>query len=444
MNGLQIYMQTISQLKMTYPKSEQLFQQAQKLIPGGVNSPVRAFKAVDENPRFIHSAAGAYLTDVDNNRYIDYIGSWGPMILGHNHPAVIKAIQETCELGLSFGAPNALEVALASEINRLMPNLEQIRMVNSGTEAAMSAIRLARAVTHRPKIIKFAGCYHGHADSLLVEAGSGSLTFGYPSSPGVTAGTAADTLIAEFNDLDSVQALFEAHKNNIAAVLIEPIAGNMNLILPQTGFLPGLRQLCDQYQSLLIFDEVMTGFRVDLQGAQALYNIKPDLTLLGKIIGGGLPVGAFGGRRELMQFLSPEGNVYQAGTLSGNPLAMAAGLATLKQLKPESYDQLTQRSAELCSGLEHCARAAKIPMTTQYLGGMFGFFFTSKTEINRYQEVKDCNETQFKRFYQAMLHRGIYFAPSRFETNFISLAHASSEIQQTLTAAEEAFKHIVC
>lgn len=437
-------MQTISKstVNSSLQRSQELFNQAKELIPGGVNSPVRAFKSIGECPRFIKSASGAYLTDVDGHHYIDYIGSWGPMILGHHHPAVIHAIKEACDAGLSFGAPCELEVQLAAEITGRMPNLEQIRMVNSGTEAAMSAIRLSRAATGRQKIIKFAGCYHGHVDCLLVEAGSGVLTFGHPSSPGVSPAIAKDTLIAEYNCLDSVSTLFEQYPHDIAAIIVEPIAGNMNLILPQENFLEGLRQLCNHYHALLIFDEVMTGFRVGPKGAQGLFNIIPDITLLGKIIGGGLPVGAFGGRRELMQQLSPQGHVYQAGTLSGNPIAMAAGLSTLRQLKPEHYQQLTQYTAKLCDGLEKCAQLANIPFLTQYCGGMFGFFFTTKADIHRYDDVKQCNENQFKSFYRTLLQQGIYFAPSRFETNFTSLAHTATEIEKTLLAAEYGFKNI--
>lgn len=422
-------------------KSKELFDRASACIPGGVNSPVRAFKAVSGTPRFIAAAEGAYVIDVDGERYIDYIGSWGPMILGHAHPEIMKKVMLTAQKGLSFGAPCELEVELAEEICRRMPSIEKIRMVNSGTEATMTAIRLARGYTNRSKIIKFEGCYHGHADMLLVKAGSGALTFGTPSSPGIPKEATQHTLTADYNDLDSVAALFEEHGNDIAAVIVEPIPGNMNMLLPIAGFLEGLRALCDQYGSVLIFDEVMTGFRVGPEGAQGLYNITPDLTTLGKIIGGGMPVGGFGGRHEIMQMLSPEGPVYQAGTLSGNPVAMAAGLATLTELKkPDSYPRLMQITQELIEGILQRAKAANIPLTANYRCGMFGLFFTESQKVTCYREVLACHQERFKQFFHRMLEAGIYFAPSAYEAGFVSLAHGPKEIQKTLDAAEMVFK----
>jgi glutamate-1-semialdehyde 2,1-aminomutase len=417
-------------------RSQELFTKAQRFIPGGVNSPVRAFLAVDNTPRFIQSAKGAYITDVDGHRYIDYVGSWGPMILGHAHPVVIQAVQTAAEQGLSFGAPCPAEIELAEEICRRMPGIEKIRMVNSGTEAAMSAIRLARGATGRNKIIKFEGCYHGHADSLLVKAGSGALTFGVPSSPGVPANVVAETLTARFNDLDSVNALFERWGDDIAAVIVEPIPGNMNMILPLPEFLPGLRELCNQYDSLLIFDEVISGFRVGPQGAQGLFGIQPDLTVLGKIIGGGMPVGAFGGRRDIMAQLAPEGPVYQAGTLSGNPIAMAAGLATLRQLTPVHYQTLNHLTKQLAQGLQERAAAAHIPLTTVACGGLFGIFFTQEPAIHYYEQVMACSAERFKRFFNGLLNENIYLAPSAYEAGFMSLAHTAQDIQYTLDATE--------
>ena len=432
-------MQTICEKNHANNRSKKLFDKAQTIIPGGVNSPVRAFKAVDSIPRFIQAGYESFLVDIDEQHYIDYVCSWGAMILGHNHPAVLEAIQKTSEKGISFGAPSPLEVELAMEICSRIPSIEKIRMVNSGTEASMSAIRLARAATNRDKIIKFVGCYHGHVDCLLVEAGSGALTHGTPTSPGITKHAAKDTLVAEFNNLDSLEQIFLKHKNEIAAVIVEPIAGNMNLISPSPNFLPGLRQLCNQYQALLIFDEVMTGFRVGPTGAQGLYGIKPDLTTLGKIIGGGLPIGAFGGKAELMDLLSPEGPVYQAGTLSGNRIAMSAGLAVLRNLKEENYQKLSATSKQLSEGLKIRAQAANIPLFTNSCGGMWGFFFTQLEKINNYKEAISCNERHFIDFFNLMLGENIYLAPSRFETNFISLAHGHSEIEATLSAAEKAF-----
>lgn len=420
-------------------RSQELFNRAQQFIPGGVNSPVRAFLAVGNTPRFIQSAQGAYITDVDGNRYVDYIGSWGPMILGHAHPAVIQAVQMAAANGLSYGAPCAAEVELAAEICRRLPNIEKVRMVNSGTEAAMSAIRLARGVTGRNKIIKFEGCYHGHADSLLVKAGSGALTFGVPSSPGVPQNVVAETLTARFNDLDSVNALFERWGDDIAAIIVEPIPGNMNMVPPLPEFLPGLREICSQYESLLIFDEVISGFRVGPQGAQGLFDVRPDLTVLGKIIGGGMPVGAFGGRRDIMAHLAPEGPVYQAGTLSGNPIAMAAGLATLKQLTPAHYQTLGQSTQQLMQGMQERAAQAKIPLHTVACGGLFGIFFTEEPAIHYYEQVMACAVDRFKNFFNQMLNRNIYLAPSAYEAGFVSLAHTAREIQVTLDAAEAAF-----
>lgn len=420
-------------------RSQELFARAQQFIPGGVNSPVRAFQAVGNIPRFIQTAKGAYITDVDGNRYIDYVGSWGPMILGHAHPAVLQAVQTAAEQGLSYGAPCSAEVELAAEICHRMPHIEKIRMVNSGTEAAMSAIRLARGATGRNKIIKFEGCYHGHTDSLLVKAGSGALTFGVPSSPGVPASIVAETLTARFNDLDSVSALFERWGDDIAAVIVEPIPGNMNMILPLPEFLPGLREICDQYESLLIFDEVISGFRVGPQGAQGLFDIRPDLTTLGKIIGGGMPVGAFGGRRDIMAQLAPEGPIYQAGTLSGNPIAMAAGLATLRQLTASSYHTLNHLTQQLVDGIQQRAAAAKIPLTTVMRGGLFGILFTKEHAIHYYEQVMACQVQAFTPFFNGLLNQGIYIAPSAYEAGFMSLAHTEQDIQQTLEAVSHAF-----
>lgn len=420
-------------------QSEQLFAAAQRYIPGGVNSPVRAFKAVGGTPIFFERANGAYLFSEDGEIYIDYIGSWGPMILGHNHPNVVKAIQETAECFLSLGAPCALETQLAEKICALMPNIEKIRFVNSGTEATMSAIRLARGYTKRDKIIKFEGCYHGHSDSLLVKAGSGALTLGVPSSPGVPQELTQHTLIATFNNLDSVAQLFLKYPNQIAAIIIEPVAGNMNCVLPQAEFLKGLRELCDRYNALLIFDEVMTGFRVALNGAQGFYKIKPDLTTLGKIIGGGLPVGAFGGRKEIMDQIAPLGPIYQAGTLSGNPLAMASGLATLNEItNPGFYAALEKQTASLLRGLTECAAAANIPFTTNQLGSMFGLFF-SREPIQNFEQVLACNIDLFNQFFHSMLQQKIYLAPSAYEAGFVSAAHTNADIENTISAAEKAF-----
>lgn len=419
----------------SYARSQELFSQAQQLIPGGVNSPVRAFKAVGGTPIYFKRGEGAYLIDEDENRYIDYVASWGPAILGHAHPAVVKAVQTTAANGLGFGTPHQLELQLAEKICQLMPTIEKIRMVNSGTEATMSAIRLARAVTGRNKILKFEGCYHGHSDSLLIKAGSGALTFGVPSSPGVPAVLAEHTLTDTFNDLDSVQQLFEKFGNDIAAIIVEPIAGNMNCILPKPKFLAGLREICDQYQSLLILDEIITGFRVSLGGAQQVFNVKPDLTTLGKIIGGGLPVGAFGGRKEIMDQLAPLGPVYQAGTLSGNPVAMAAGLATLNEIsQPGFYENLAIKTQQLTQGMLERAKAANIPFSINHQGSMFGLFFSEQSPITSYQQVMQCNIARFTQFFHAMLQSGIYLAPSAFEAGFVSAAHSEKDIAQTLDA----------
>lgn len=424
--------------------SEDLFQRAQRHIPGGVNSPVRAFKSVGGTPLFFKRAEGAYLVDEDDQRYIDYVGSWGPAITGHAHPTVIAAVQQAAANGLSFGAPTALEVTMAEKICQLMPAIESVRMVNSGTEATMSALRLARGFTGRDKILKFEGCYHGHADSLLIKAGSGGLTFGVPSSPGVPQSLAQDTLNATFNDLDSVESLFKQHGDNIAAIILEPVAGNMNCVPPVEGFLTGLRDICDRYGSLLIFDEVMTGFRVALGGAQALYDIKPDLTTLGKVIGGGMPVGAFGGRKDIMQQLSPQGPVYQAGTLSGNPIAMTAGLATLELIEqPDFHANLAANTEYFMCGLKERAREMNVPLSVNYVCGMFGFFFSEEENISSLAQIMQSDVARFKRFYHLMLAAGVYFAPSAFEAGFISSSHGKQEFDNTLAAAEVAFDRLL-
>jgi len=420
--------------------SEQLFERAQHTIPGGVNSPVRAFKSVGGTPVFIDRADGAYLYDVDGKRYIDYVGSWGPMLLGHNHPAIRSAVITAAEKGLSFGAPCPAEIDMAELVSRLVPSMEMLRMVSSGTEATMSAIRLARGYTGRNTIVKFEGCYHGHADSLLVKAGSGALTLGVPNSPGVPADFAKYTLTSEFNNLTQLQALFAEHGSDIACIIVEPVAGNMNCIPPQPGFLQGLRELCDQYGSVLIFDEVMTGFRVALGGAQAYYGVQPDLTTLGKIIGGGMPVGAFGGKKAIMQHIAPLGPVYQAGTLSGNPIAMAAGLAALTAIsQPGVYDALTAKTTTLLQGLKQAADAAGVPFCTNQVGGMFGMFFTDQAEVSSYQQATKCNIDAFKRFFHLMLQQGIYLAPSAYEAGFLSLAHSDSDLATTIDAAKRSF-----
>ncbi|MCD6617237.1 glutamate-1-semialdehyde 2,1-aminomutase [Aeromonas veronii] len=421
-------------------KSDQLFEQARQTIPGGVNSPVRAFNGVGGTPRFIDHADGAYLYDVDGQAYVDYIGSWGPMLLGHNHPAIKAAVIKAVEKGLSYGAPTEIEVLMAEKVRQIVPSMEQVRMVNSGTEATMSAIRLARGYTGRDKIVKFEGCYHGHADSLLVKAGSGALTLSQPNSPGVPADFAKHTLTCVFNDLDSVREAFTQYGNEIACIIVEPVAGNMNCIPPVPGFLEGLRAICDEFGTLLILDEVMTGFRVSLRGAQGHYNIDPDLTTLGKIIGAGMPVGAFGGKKKVMQHIAPTGPVYQAGTLSGNPVAMAAGLTMLDLLlEPGLYEQLSAKTARVAEGLKAAAAKHSIPLAINYVGGMFGFFFTDEPEITRYEQVTRCDMERFKRFYHLMLEEGVYLAPSAYEAGFLSLAHGDKEIEHTLAAAERSF-----
>ena len=418
-----------------------LFTQAKQVIPGGVNSPVRSFSGVGGTPIYIDHAQGAYLFDSTDKRYIDYVGSWGPMILGHAHPEVIATVKETAEKGLSFGAPTELETQMASKVCELIPSIELVRMVSSGTEATMSAIRLARGFTGRDKIVKFEGCYHGHADSLLVKAGSGALTLGVPSSPGVPASVAADTMTLTYNDIEGVKEFFAQHGEQIACIIVEPVAGNMNCIPPVAGFLETLRSVCNQYGAVLIFDEVMTGFRVALGGAQAVYNITPDLTTLGKIIGGGMPVGAFGGKREIMESIAPLGGVYQAGTLSGNPIAMAAGLKTLELISTSNfYEDLTQKTQTFVSAIQQRATEASIPMTTNTVGGMFGLFFSDENKVSSFAQVMKCDQAQFKAFFHGMLTRGIYLAPSAFETGFMSAAHTQKDLEQTLDSASTVFK----
>ncbi|WP_286342966.1 glutamate-1-semialdehyde 2,1-aminomutase [Ferrimonas sp. YFM] len=424
-------------------RSETLFEQAQKTIPGGVNSPVRAFKGVGGTPVFIERADGAYLYDVDGKQYIDYVGSWGPMILGHNHPAIRDAVVQAANNGLSFGAPTAAEVEMAELVCDILPHVEQVRMANSGTEATMSALRLARGFTGRDKFIKFEGCYHGHADCLLVKAGSGMLTFGEPTSPGVPADFAKHTLTATYNDLDSVKALFESNPGQISSIILEPVAGNMNCIPPVEGFLEGLRALCDEHGALLIIDEVMTGFRVSLTGAHGHYGVRPDLVCLGKVIGGGMPVGAFGGRADVMQHLAPAGPVYQAGTLSGNPIAMAAGMAQLKLLRePGIYDALAAKTEKLALGLKAAADKAGVPMAINYVGAMFGVFFTSEETITRYDQVTQCNMEQFNAFFHGMLQEGVNLAPSAYEAGFLSMSHSDEDIDATIAAAERVLAKI--
>jgi len=425
---------------MDTSRSQHLFARAQTRMPGGVNSPVRAFKSVGGEPFFVQRAEGAYLIDVDGNRYVDYVGSWGPMIAGHNHPAVLEAVTRTARDGLSFGTPNPLEVDMAERIAALVPSCEMVRMVNSGTEATLSAIRLARGATGRACIVKFEGCYHGHGDSFLVKAGSGALTFGVPTSPGVPKALADLTLTLPYNDFDAATALFDQCGDAIAGLIIEPVVGNANCLPPRDGFLQHLRELCTQYGALLLFDEVMTGFRVALGGAQARYGVSPDLSMFGKIIGGGMPVGAYGGRRDLMEQIAPSGPIYQAGTLSGNPVAMAAGLAMLDLVAaPGFHDRLEQRTHALCVGLEAAARDAGVPLTTNRVGGMFGLFFTSE-KVDTFKQAMACDAAAFNRFFHAMLDRGVYFAPSAFEAGFMSSAHGDAEIAHTLAAAREAFQ----
>jgi glutamate-1-semialdehyde 2,1-aminomutase len=424
-------------------RSEALFAQAQYTIPGGVNSPVRAFRSVGGTPRFIARAQGAYMWDADGNRLIDYVGSWGPMVAGHAHPAVVEAVQAAAVNGLSYGAPTEIEITMAEKICQLMPSIEMVRMTSSGTEATMSAIRLARGFTGRNYMVKFEGGYHGHGDSLLVKAGSGALTFGQPSSPGVPAELAQYTLTLDYNNSQQVREVFAQRGHEIACIIVEPVSGNMNCIPPEPGFLESLREVCDQSGAVLIFDEVMTGFRVALGGAQGLYNIKPDLTTLGKIIGGGMPVGAFGGKREIMQQLSPLGAVYQAGTLSGNPLAMTAGLRTLELVEsPNFYADLSAKTSYLLKGLKQAADAAQVPFMTQQVGGMFGLFFTEATKISTYQQVTNCNIEQFNRFFHGMLDSGVYLAPSAYEAGFVSMAHTQADLDETIELAQQVFKRL--
>ena len=422
-------------------RNHQLFEQSQQYIPGGVNSPVRAFKSVGGEPVFFKRGEGAYFWDADGKSYIDYVGSWGPLILGHAHPEVVKAVQTAAQNGLTFGAPTEAELEIAKLICQMVPSIEQVRLVSSGTEAGMSVIRLARGFTGRSKIIKFEGCYHGHDDSLLVKAGSGALTFGNPSSAGVPAETAGHTIVLDYNDLAGIEEAFSKWGKEIAAVIVEPVAGNMNLIAPKADFLARLRALCTQNGTVLIFDEVMTGFRVGLGCAQGLYQIKPDLTALGKVIGGGMPMAAFGGRRDIMQCLAPLGPVYQAGTLSGNPVAVAAGMATLKLIQaPGFYDKLSSRTRQLVEGISAAAKTYGIDFCAQSVGGMFGLYF-SKEIPTSFAEVMQCDKAAFNRFFHAMLEEGVYFAPSAFEAGFVSSAHGDQELDKTLSAADKIFKN---
>jgi glutamate-1-semialdehyde 2,1-aminomutase len=420
-------------------RNEELFTRAQRTIPAGVNSPVRAFRSVGGTPRFFARGDGAWLWDADGKRYVDYVGSWGPAVLGHAHPKVVAAVREAATHGLSFGAPTEMEIEMAETLCRLMPSIELVRLVSSGTEATMSALRLARGFTGRSKIVKFEGCYHGHGDSLLVKAGSGALTFGTPSSAGVPPAIANETIVLPFNDLAAVDAAFRAEGKNISCIIVEPIVGNMNLIMPRDDFLPGLRAVCDRHGAVLIFDEVMTGFRVHRGGAQGRYGIKPDLTTLGKVIGGGMPVGAFGGRRDIMEKIAPLGPVYQAGTLSGNPVAVAAGLATLEEIQaPGFYERLSERTRALADGLTESARRAGVSFAAQAVGGMFGLYFASSIPAT-YDAVMACDKERFNRFFHAMLDAGVYFAPSAFEAGFVSAAHTSEVISETIALAGTAF-----
>lgn len=421
-------------------RSHALFVDAQRHIPGGVNSPVRAFRGVGGEPLFIARAQGPFLFDADDRQYIDYVGSWGPMILGHAHPEVIAAVQEAAGRGLSYGAPTEVETRMARRVCELVPSMEMVRMTSSGTEATMSAMRLARGYTGRDKIVKFEGNYHGHVDALLVKAGSGALTLGLPDSPGVPADVAKHTLTVPYNDAEAIERAFSEHGREIAAVMVEPVAGNMSCVLPDPGFLDTLRRLCDAYGALLVFDEVMTGFRVALSGAQGHFGVTPDLTCLGKIVGGGMPVGAFGGKREIMEQVAPLGPIYQAGTLSGNPLAMAAGLKTLELLsQPGFHERLAAKTETLVSGLLARAKAAGIAMTANYLGGMFGIFFTDAPRVRNFAHVKGSDVQRFRTFFHGMLDNGVYLAPSAFEAGFISITHEEAQIQATLDAAETVF-----
>ena len=429
--------------KMSTNRSAALFEEAQLYIPGGVNSPVRAFRGVGGTPLFFNHGEGAWLIDEDNNRYVDYVGAWGPLILGHCHPAVINALQTQLSRGLGYGASTAAEVEIAKTICKLVPSIEKVRLVTSGTEATMSAIRLARGFTRRDKVIKFEGCYHGHVDGLLVKAGSGALTLGEPDSLGVPKAYTDLTYVLPFNDIGALNALFAKEGDSIACIIVEPVAGNMNLVPPVPGFLETMRDLCTRHGSVLIFDEVMTGFRTALGGAQSVYGVTPDLTTLGKVIGGGLPVGAFGGRADIMNCIAPLGAVYQAGTLAGSPLAVAAGLAMLNEIqKPGFYESLTAHTAEMLAGLQERANHAGIPFSTNQVGGMFGCFFTSEKKVTTFDQVMACNVPQFKRYFHLMLENNVYLAPSAFEAGFVSAAHGKAEIAQTLAAADKAFSSL--
>ncbi|MCH7731940.1 MAG: glutamate-1-semialdehyde 2,1-aminomutase [Candidatus Marinimicrobia bacterium] len=412
-------------------KSRSLLERAQSCIPGGVNSPVRAFKSVGGTPPFIVKGEGPYVVDADGNRYIDYVGSWGPLILGHAHPDVLNALKRVIDNGTSFGAPTEIEIILAEMIIERVPSAEMVRLVNSGTEATMSAIRVARGVTGREKIIKFDGCYHGHGDSFLIAAGSGALTLGEPDSPGVTKGTAADTLLAKFNDIDSVENLFKQFKGQIACVIVEPVNGNVGCIPPQGNFLQNLRDICTENDALLIFDEVMTGFRIARGGANELFGVDVDLLTFGKVIGGGLPIGAYAGKKEYMLEVSPSGPIYQAGTLSGNPVAVTAGIETLNHLSPESYDQLEQLGEHMERGLQTIIKTNDYPLSQHRVGSMFSLFFTDRS-IRNYDDVKTCNISQFAKYFHGLLERGVYIAPSQYETGFISLSHTTRVIDETL------------
>lgn len=429
---------------MNYQKSIEAFKEAQKHIPGGVNSPARSFGSVANNPLFIAKAGGSKITDIDGNEFIDYVGSWGPMILGHTHPEVVHAIQKTAALGASFGAPTLLETEMAERIKKMVPSIQSVRMVNSGTEATMSALRLARGYTGRDLVIKFGGCYHGHNDSFLIEAGSGALTFGTPNTPGVTKGTARDTLSAQYNNLQSVEQLFEKHKGRIAAVILEPITGNMGVIAPEKEFIEGIRKLCNENNTVLIFDEVMTGFRLSKGGAQELLGITPDLTTFGKIIGGGLPVGAYGGKQELMDMLAPNGPVYQAGTLSGNPLAMAAGITTLRLLDETEnlYENLENSSALLEEGLRNNLNELGMKGVINRVGSMFTLFFTKEESVKSFADVKKCDTGLFADYFSLVLEKGIYMAPSQFEAGFVSAAHTKADLEKTVEVSYQALKEL--